>query len=61
MEFIVDSRCSCTMVELLLTFLHCGVALTFPIDQGAEAVEGEQFKVHQTLRICGANLHFEDV
>ena len=32
-------------------------ALTFPIDQCAEAVKSEHFEVAQAFRVCRANLH----
>lgn len=44
-----------------LTIRYCGPSLTFPIDQRAKAVEGEQLKVSQTLRIRRAGLHFQDM
>lgn len=31
--------------------------LTFPIDQGAEAVKGKEFEVFQTFGVFGANFH----
>ena len=42
-----------------VTVLHFGAALTFPIDQRAKAVKGEQLEISQTLRVCRANLHFK--
>lgn len=43
------------MLQLLIV-LYCEPTLTFPINQCAKAVEGEQFEVSQTLGVC-PNFH----
>lgn len=40
-----------------LIVMRCGVALTFPVDQCAKTIEGEQFEVSQALRVRRANFH----